>query len=61
MQVYAPIFHEDGDMIDLFLDLPQEIAAPVRINDRGLTLMKLSYDLDLDTENKRRLLSKIIY
>ena len=59
-QVYAPIFHEDGDMIDLFVDLPKTENAPVLITDHGLTLMKLSYDFELDTDNKRRLLSKIL-
>jgi hypothetical protein len=59
-QVYAPIFHEDGDMVDLFLDLPTNVNAPVRVSDHGLTLMKLSYNFDLDTPNKKRLFSKIV-
>jgi Domain of unknown function DUF1828 len=60
LQIIAPIFHEDGDMIDLFIQVPKEADSPIRIVDGGLTLMKLSYDFDVDTENKRRLLSKII-
>jgi hypothetical protein len=60
LQVYAPIFHEDGDMVDLFIDLPNNDSDSVRISDYGLTLMKLSYDFDIDTDNKRRLLSKIL-
>lgn len=60
LQVYAPVFHEDGDMIDLFIDLPNASRRTTKISDHGLTLMKLSYDFDLDTDNKRRLLNKII-
>ena len=60
LQVYAPIFHEDGDMIDLFVDLPRTPGGLTKVSDHGLTLMKLSYDFDIDTENKRRLLARIL-
>lgn len=42
-QIIAPIFYEDGDMIDLFLDTRANNPNLVRITDSGLTLMKLSY------------------
>lgn len=60
LQVFAPIFHEDGDMIDLFIDSPKIGEGSTKVSDHGLTLMKLSYDFDLDTENKRRLLARIL-
>ncbi len=57
-QLLLPIYHEDGDMIDLFI-------APVGDNkfalcDYGLTLQRLSYSYDIDTENKESILQKII-
>jgi hypothetical protein len=27
IQVFAPLFHEDGDMVDIFLDLPRSLTA----------------------------------
>lgn len=65
LQVLAPLFHEDGDMVDIFLDLPQNGASAngsgkVRIGDHGLTLMRLTYTYDLDTENKQRIFSRIL-
>ena len=60
MQVVAPLFHEDGDMIDIFLDLPASENAPVRISDHGLTLMRLSYSYEIDTPTKRKILDRIL-
>jgi len=59
-QILAPIFHEDGDMIDLFIDLRANDQANIRLTDGGLTLMRLSYSFDIDTPNKRRILQKIL-
>lgn len=57
-QLLLPIYHEDGDMIDLFI-------TPVGENkfalcDYGLTLQRLSYSYDIDSENKENILQKII-
>jgi hypothetical protein len=57
-QVIVPFYHEDGDMVEVFI-------TPVgdnryRICDYGLTLMRLSYSYDLDTPNKERILNSII-
>lgn len=60
VQVLAPLFHEDGDMVDIFLDLPQSAGAPIRVSDHGLTLMRLSYSYDLDTATKRRIFERIL-
>ena len=59
-QIIAPIFYEDGDMIDLFLDTRANNPNLVRITDSGLTLMKLSYSFDIDTPNKQRLFERIL-
>jgi hypothetical protein len=57
-QLYLPIYHEDGDMIDLFL-VPKGKDNYV-LCDYGLTLQRLSYTYDVDTENKETILQKII-
>lgn len=64
MQLVAPLFHEDGDMMDIFLDLPANgSTAPlqkIRISDHGLTLMRLSYTFDIDTPNKEKIFHRIL-
>jgi hypothetical protein len=60
VQVLAPLFHEDGDMVDLFLDLGSEANGRVRISDHGMTLMRLSFNLDIDTESRQRIFSRIL-
>ena len=60
VQVFAPLFHEDGDMVDIFLDLPVGPESPVRISDHGLSLMRLSYSYDIDTPVKQKILGRIL-
>jgi len=60
MQVLAPLFHEDGDMVDIFLDLPKPPSESIRISDHGMTLMRLSYSYDVDTPTKQRILNRIL-
>lgn len=58
MKLIVPLFHEDGDMVDIFLE---EISdGRVRVSDRGLSLMRLSYDFDIDTANKERIFRRIL-
>lgn len=56
-KVLLPFFHEDGDMYDVFIE---EIGSKIRISDYGLTLMKLSYTFDIDTEHKQKTLEGIV-
>lgn len=60
IQVFAPLFHEDGDMVDLFIDLPEFPGNPVVVSDHGLTLMRLSYGFDIETPARRKVLSRIL-
>jgi Domain of unknown function DUF1828 len=65
VQVLAPLFHEDGDMLDIFVDLPDADAPSngarrVRVSDYGMTLMRLSYSYDLDTPNKERVFHRML-
>jgi hypothetical protein len=56
-QIYVPIYHEDGDMIDIFLS---EKNGHYSISDFGQTIMRLSYSYDIDTPNKESILQKIV-
>ena len=67
LQLVAPLFHEDGDMMDIFLNVPKNgatsAASPpekIRVSDRGLTLMRLSYTFEIDTPNKEKIFRRIL-
>jgi hypothetical protein len=57
-QVYAPFFHEDGDMISMYIEKGE--SDDFRIRDYGNTLMRISYTFDIDSENKQNILSNIV-
>jgi len=56
-QVIIPYFYPDGDMYDIFIE---DLGGNIRISDYGLTLMKLSYSFDIDTDHREEVLSEII-
>jgi len=57
-QLFIPLYHEDGDMIDLFI-VPKSNGT-YELCDFGLTLMRLSYSYEIDTNNKEAVFQKII-
>ncbi len=57
-QLIAPLFHEDGDMMTIFLE--QTDDDTIRIFDNGMSLMRLSYTFDIDTDNKLKILNDMI-
>lgn len=59
LQLILPLYHEDGDMIDIFIEARNGNNI-VRVSDYGMTLMRLSYSFGLDTPNKERIFSKIL-
>jgi len=60
VQVLAPLFHEDGDMVDIFIDEARNGSNRVRISDHSMMLMRLTYNYGLDTGNKLRIFSRIL-
>ena len=46
LQVHLPIFHPDGDMIQIYIQERDE--GWIRITDFGHTIMRLSFDNDVD-------------
>lgn len=57
-QLIAPIFHEDGDMVNIYLE--QKDNDTIKISDHGMSIMRLSYVFDIDSDNKRKILDDII-
>jgi hypothetical protein len=56
-QLIIPLYHEDGDMIDIFIENQN---GDYYLCDYGLTLMRLSYSYEIDTPNKETIFRKIL-
>ncbi len=57
-QLIAPIFHDDGDMVSIYLEKINDDF--IRICDHGMSLMRLSYLFDFDSDKKKKILNDII-
>ena len=58
-QLIVPILHEDGDMIDIYLQNSPLGDDYARLCDFGMTLMRLSYNYDVNTPARQRILDSI--
>lgn len=58
-QVILPMLHPDGDPYELFLE--DKGQGSCSITDLGITLMRLSYAYDLDTDTKKEIFKKMLY
>lgn len=57
-QAYLPFFYPDGDMLEIFI---RPIGKEsFQITDLGFTLMKLSYEFEINTPNKKKLIIEIL-
>lgn len=56
-QIFAPFFHEDGDMVEMFIEYTND---KLRFCDYGLTAMKLSYYLDNLTPTNQKVYNEIL-
>lgn len=56
-QLIMPLYHEDGDMIDIFIE---EKNGSYYLCDYGMTLMRLSYSYEIDTPNKETIFQRIL-
>ena len=59
-QLIVPILHEDGDMVDIYLEDSPAGEAYVRICDFGMALMRLSYTYDVSTPTRKGILDSIL-
>lgn len=57
-QIYVPFFHEDGDMVEMFLE--ETVNGNLRFCDYGLTAMKLSYYLENLTDTNKKVYNNIL-
>ncbi|MEF9974117.1 MAG: DUF1828 domain-containing protein [Akkermansia sp.] len=56
-QLYAPFFHEDGDMYSIYIETHGNEAV---IRDYGNALMRVSYTFDINTKNKQSILQNVV-
>ena len=59
-QLIVPILHEDGDMVDIYLQSSPRAGDYIRICDFGMTLMRLSYTFDESSLARGRILDSIL-
>ena len=59
-QLIVPIRHEDGDMIDVYLQDSPRGEGYVRICDFGMTLMRLSYTYEITTPARQQIFENIL-
>jgi hypothetical protein len=57
-QLYLPMYHEDGDMIEIYIEKSNN--GSYILSDYGMTLMRLSYSYEIDTENKEKIFQRIL-
>ena len=55
-----PIMHEDGDMVDVYIQNSPKGEGYVRVCDFGMTLMRLSYTFEISTATRERILDSIL-
>lgn len=57
-QIFVPIFYDDGDMMDIFIQETEN--GCFRVCDCGMTLMRLSYTFDISTDRRKKILADIL-
>lgn len=57
-RVYAPFFHEDGDMYSIYIENYTD-GKHVCLRDFGNTLRRVSYTFDISSESKQNILNNI--
>lgn len=58
-QLLAPLYYEDGDMLDLFVEQGSG-PGKFRVCDHGMAVMRLSYTYSLDTPKKEEVFGRIV-
>ena len=59
-QLIVPMLHEDGDMLDIYVEDSPRGGDQVRLRDFGMALMRLSYTLELNSPARRRVFDSIL-
>ena len=59
-QLIVPICHEDGDMVDIYLQDSPKGESYIRICDFGMAVMRLSYTYEINTDSRQRIFDSIL-
>lgn len=59
-QLVIPIFHEDGDTVDVYVERCPERSEWFRISDCGMTLMRLSCSFDINSPTRENIYNTIL-
>jgi len=59
-QLIVPILHEDGDMVDIYLQDSPKGNNYIRICDFGMALMRLSYNYEINTNSRQKIFDSIL-
>ena len=59
-QLICPILHEDGDMLDIYLQDSPKGESYIRICDFGMAVMRLSYSYEINTASRERIFNSIL-
>ena len=59
-QLTAPILHEDGDIVDIYLQESPKGAGHIRICDFGMALQRLSYNYEINTPSREKIFNSIL-
>ena len=59
-QLLIPFYHEDGDMIEIYVDSEKSQNGTIRLTDFGMSTMRLSYSYNIDTPNKEKIFQKML-
>lgn len=59
-QLIVPLNHEDGDMLDIYLDDSPLGSGYLRVCDFGMALMRLSYTFDISTRTREDVFESIL-
>ncbi len=59
-QLIVPILHEDGDMVDIYLQDSPRGGNHIRICDFGMALMRLSYAYKINSVTRQQILDSIL-
>ena len=60
-QIILPILHEDGDMVEVYLQEMPEHQGHLRVCDFGHALMRLSYTFEVNSAPRQRILESILH
>ena len=59
-QLIAPILHEDGDMVDIYLQESPKGKGYVQVCDFGMALQRLSYNYEMNTPSRKKIFNSIL-